>query len=295
MRDIYQSVTDKIIDQLEQGVVPWIKPWSGDPDPLPRNASSGRHYRGINNLILGIEASLNCYASNRWMTFRQALELGGFVRKGEKATQVVFFGTQVACDPECPVVSDSSKTRRIPFLKIFCVFNRSQIDGLEPESEALSFDAFEPCDRAEQIVEASGIPIRYQGFQACYLPLLDQIHLPERFYFKDAASFYPTAFHELSHATGHKSRLDRDLKGRFGSEPYAAEELIAELSSAFLAAHSRIDGQLQHANYIDSWIKVLKDDKKALFTAAAHAQRAADFLLQRAGLIETEQYPAKAA
>ena len=295
MRDIYQSVTEKIIDQLEQGVVPWVKPWSANPDPLPRNASSGRHYRGINTLILGLEATLNGYASNRWMTFRQALELGGCVRKGEKAIQVVFFGTQVAGDPESPVVSHSSKTKRIPFLKIFSVFNRSQIDGLGPEDATLTFDAFEPADRAESIVEASGIAIRYRGFQACYLPLLDQVHLPERFYFRDAAAFYPTCFHELCHWTGHASRLDRSMKGRFGDSDYAMEELIAELGSAFLAAHCRLDGQLQHANYIDSWLKVLRDDKKAIFTAAAHAQRASDYLLQRAGLIESDEDQAKAA
>jgi antirestriction protein ArdC len=294
MKDIYQAVTDRVIAELEQGVTPWIKPWSGEADPLPRNLHSKRHYRGINHLVLTLVAATEGYSTNQWLTFKQALDLGAHVRKGEKATSVVFYQMQSIELEQTDKVVDG-ETRRIPFLKVFSVFNRDQVDGLGQADSVEPSEIVEADEKAERIMDKSGATIRHGGFQAFYAPKSDLIYLPTKTSFRDAAGYYSTALHELTHWTGHPSRLDRNMKGRFGDSAYALEELIAELSSAFLAAHCRIDGQLQHANYIDSWLKVLHRDKRAIFIAASQAQKAADYLLLQAGLIDPEQEAQQAA
>ena len=282
MKDIYQSVTDRIIAELGHGVVPWIKPWSGETDPLPRNLHSKRHYRGINHLVLTMVSATEGYSTNQWLTFKQALDLGAHVRKGEKATSVVFYQMQTIELEQTDKVIDG-ETRRVPFLKVFSVFNRDQIEGLPQLDIPKASEVFEPDERAELIMDKSGANIRHQGFQAFYTPKSDLIYLPSKTSFRDAGGYYSTALHELTHWTGHASRLDRNMKGRFGDSEYAMEELVAELGSAFLAAHCHLDGQLQHANYIDSWLKALHKDKRAIFIAAGQAQRAADYLLLQAG------------
>lgn len=294
MRDIYQDVTDKIIAELEAGTAPWVRPWSGKIDPHPRNAVSQRHYRGINTLLLGMESALHGYASNQWLTFKQARDIGACVRKGEKACPVVFYKLlEVAEDAPAQVDDESAKAKRLPLLRQFHVFNVAQIEGLperlQPTPATTTGVAWASCDLAERIMTASEADIRHEGLRAFYRRSDDCISLPEQASFVDAGGYYATALHELTHWTGHESRLDRQFGKRFGDSAYAAEELVAELGSAFLSAHCRIDGQLQHANYLDSWLQVLRNDKRAIFTAAAQAQKASDYLLLKAGLIEPEQ------
>ena len=228
------------------------------------------------------------------MTFKQALDLGGHIRKGEKATNVVFYQMQTIELEQTDRVIDG-ETRRIPYLKVFSVFNRDQVDGLPKIENHEPTESFDPDLKAEKIIERSGATIRHQGFQAFYTPKSDLIYLPSKTSFRDAGGYYSTALHELCHWTGHASRQDRNMKGRFGDSEYAMEELVAELGSAFLAAHCRIDGQLQHTNYIDSWLKALHKDKRAIFIAAGQAQKAADYLLLQAGLIDPEQEAKQAA
>jgi antirestriction protein ArdC len=289
MKDIYQSVTDKVIAELEQGVAPWVQPWSGNSDPFPRNLASGHQYRGINILILSMEANAKGYASNQWLTFKQALEQGAHVRKGERSTTIVFYQLRtVEADSDEGIVEKS-----LPFLKTFSVFNRDQVEGLpSPQSEvSTAYKPFVPSEQAEQILSRSEAVIRHQGFRAFYSPSKDWIYLPQKQAFTDEGAYYATALHELTHWTSHPMRLDRKLGKRFGDASYAMEELVAEMGSAYLSTHCHLDGQLQHASYIASWLDVLHRDKKALFIAAGKAQQAADFLLQRAGLADEERIP----
>lgn len=280
MQDVYERITARIIAALEAGTPPWVRPWSAVADPLPRNGASGRPYRGINALLLGMERAAAGYASNRWMTFRQSRQIGGHVRKGEQASTVIFFEMK----PGRPVDSDDEQDARLrPVLRVFSVFNVDQIDGLPAEYQAVPVTD-RPWDaeaQAETVLERSGAEIVHGGFRAHYSPQSDRIHLPVRGAFGNAAGYYGTALHELAHWTGHPARLDRRFGARFGDAAYAVEELIAELSAAYLCAHCRIDGSLQHAAYIGSWLEVLRRDKRAVVMAAAKAQKAADYLLAR--------------
>ena len=284
-RSIYERITDAIVVDLEQGVAPWVKPWNGSADPVPHNAATRRAYRGINHLLLGMRCYADGYRTNGWLTFRQAQERGGTVRRGEKGTTVVLFKP---LDQDEASVSSFSKPRAV--IRAFTVFNIDQTEGLDdlvPTADAPI--PWDPHESAECVIDQSGADIRHQGFQAFYASSRDCVYLPERSSFPSSDGYYATALHELSHWTGHKSRLNRDFSGRFGSEAYAVEELIAELSAAFLSAHCRIPGQLQHSNYIASWLKVLNSDKRAIFMAAAQAQKAADYLLKPMGQPEVSQ------
>jgi antirestriction protein ArdC len=292
MNDIYQTITDKIITELEVGTVPWVRPWSGEADPFPRNALSQRPYRGINTVVLGMEAHCRGYASNQWLTFKQAQQLGGHVRKGERASTIIYYEARMMEKNDADLVAegDEADKRFVPLLKLFSVFNVDQVEGL-PESyqdRPVHEADWDASATAEQIMECSGAAIRHQGFKAFYSPTNDLIYLPGKATFADAAAYYSTALHELCHWTGSSTRLGRKLGRRFGESAYAMEELIAELGAAFLSAHCRLDGQLQHASYISSWLEVLQRDKRAVFVAAAQAQKAADYLLAQAGLLAPE-------
>jgi antirestriction protein ArdC len=280
MQDVYERITARILAALEAGTPPWVKPWSAVADPIPRNGASRRPYRGINALLLGMERDAAGYASNQWMTFRQAQQLGARVRKGERASTVIFFEMK----PGRPVDPDDEHEARLrPVVRVFNVFNIDQIDELPAEYRAAPLDD-RPWDadaQAEAILERSGAEIVHGGFRAYYSPQSDRIHLPVRGAFGSAAGYYGTALHELAHWTGHGARLDRRFGARFGDSAYAVEELVAELSAAYLCAHCRIDGSLQHAAYISSWLEVLRRDKRAVVMAAAKAQSAADYLLAR--------------
>lgn len=273
--DIYQEVTNRIIASLEAGAPAWVQPWKNNsPTGLPYNAGTGRRYSGVNVALLWAEAADRGYASSGWLTYKQAQAVGGQVRRGEKGTKVVFWRMREVRD------ADTGELEQIPLAAMFTVFNEAQIDGLKPVT-AEPVSVFTGHGGAEACISQSGASIHHGGNRAFYSPAADQITLPERSQFKSPADYYATALHELVHWSGHASRLNRSLKGRFGDEAYAAEELIAELGAAFLCASLGVEGKLQHEGYIASWLRVLKNDKRAIFTASSAAQKAADFLLKR--------------
>lgn len=294
--DLYQTITDKIITELEKGAVPWIRPWTGEADPIPRNALTQRPYRGINTVLLGLEAQCQGYGTQQWLTYRQAQQLGGQVRKGEHSTLIIYYETKLVEKAADEPLADGSEPEKrfIPLIRVFNVFNLDQIDGL-PAQEPVFGSDWNPCEKAEQIIDASGALIRHSGFRAFYSPPNDLIYLPLKSAFHDEAGYYATALHELTHWSGHTSRLGRKLGRRFGESAYAMEELVAEMGAAFLSAHCHLEGRLQHASYIARWLEVLQRDKRAIFVAAAQAQKATDFLLERAGLLAPEQKLALAA
>ncbi|HHH0660903.1 MULTISPECIES: ArdC family protein [Enterobacterales] len=275
--DIYQTVTDSIISALETGVKPWSCPWQRVPgmSGLPSNYSTGAAYSGMNIMLLWSSASEQGFSDSRWMTYKQAQLEGGQVRKGEHGTTAIFYTT---LEKE----NDDGETDYIPMLKTFTVFNVEQIDGL-PSSDKAVFPAetFEPLPQVEALFRNSGATIIEKGQNAFFAPSTDEIHLPERRLFSDAANFYATGLHELVHWSGAKSRLNREMKGKFGSEGYAFEELIAELGSAFLMADLRIVGEVQHESYIAAWLKALKNDKRIIFKAASAASKAHRYLMDK--------------
>jgi antirestriction protein ArdC len=283
--DVYQRITDQIVSELEKGVRPWLKPWNAEhaegriTRPLRGN---GIPYKGINVLMLWSAAMEKGYAAPIWMTFKQATELKANVRKGEHGSLVVYADKIIRTETNTATGEDSE--RAIPFMKGYTVFNVEQIDGL-PEhyyaKPAPRIDTIERIDRAESFFASTGVTIRHGGTMAYYNVSQDFVQMPPFEIFRDAESFYSTLAHETVHSTRHKSRLDRDFgRKRFGDEGYAMEELVAELGSAFLSADLDLTPNVRedHASYISSWVKILKDDKRAIFTAASHAQRAADFL-----------------
>lgn len=283
--DVYTRVTTKIIAALEQGVRPWMPSrWSVEHTagritrPLRHN---GVPYRGINVLMLWGDAVEKGFVSPLWMTFKQALELEAHVRKGEHGSTVVYADSITRTD-----TNDKGEEveQAIPFLKAYTVFNAEQIEGLPERFYARATDPLPLSERiegAERFLAATGACISNGGNRAFYAPGPDHIQLPPFEAFKDAEGYYATALHELTHWTKHKSRLDRDFgRKQFGDEGYAREELVAELGAAFLCADLDIAAEPRedHAAYVGAWLKVLQDDKRAIFQAAAHAQRAADFL-----------------
>ncbi|MES9970310.1 MAG: zincin-like metallopeptidase domain-containing protein [Candidatus Thiodiazotropha sp.] len=283
-QDVYTRVTDKIIADLEQGMRPWMKPWNAEhaagriTKPLRHN---GQPYNGINILMLWSAAVTEGYSAPIWMTFRQAKELGAHIRKGEKGELVVYANTITRTEEN----SNGEETEHtIPFMKGYTVFNVEQIEGLPEHYYQLAepvLDPVERIDHAEQFFAATKADISHGGNQAYYAIGEDRIQLPPFESFRDAESYYATLAHETTHWTRHPSRLDRDFgRKRWGDEGYAQEELVAELGAAFLSADLGITPEIRddHSAYIASWLKVLKEDKRAIFTAAAHAQRAVDFL-----------------
>jgi len=281
--DLYERVTAQIVASLEQGVKPWLKPWSAATpgDAVRPLRANGQPYRGINVLMLWGAAADHGYACPVWMTFKQALELGGCVRKGEHGSLVVYASTFTRTETNDNTGEEAE--RNIPFLKGYTVFNVEQIDGL-PERFLAPAPALpaglERIERAEAFAAATGAVIRHGGNRAFFSPSGDFVQMPPLQAFRDAESYYAVLAHELTHWTGHESRLARAFGKRFGDKAYAFEELVAELGSAFLAADLALtpEPRPDHAGYLANWLDVLKADKRAIFTAASHAQRAADFL-----------------
>ena len=275
--DLYQSVTDQVVAALEAGTPPWICPWATTPEQaIPANLSSGRPYRGINVLLLNMVQMMRGYGLNRWLTFNQARALGGCVRKGEHGSTVVFFKLL-----ERDEAANDDRRKVIPLLRSFTVFNAAQVDGL-PEALTVTApmpEGWSPVEAAEAVLLASGAVIRHGGDKAFYRPADDTITLPPAAQFPQAASYYATALHELTHWTGAPGRCNRLLLGRQHIEAYAFEELVAEMGAAFLCSHVGLVGELQHASYISHWLEALKSDKRLIFTAASLAQKAADFVL----------------
>ncbi|WP_254508989.1 ArdC family protein [Anatilimnocola floriformis] len=282
--DVYSRVTDRIVAELEAGVRPWLKPWNAEhaagriTRPLRFN---GERYSGINVLMLWAEAETKGYACPIWMTFNQARELGGFVKKGEHGSPVVYASKFKKSETDD---AGQEVERDIPFLKEYTVFNVEQIESLPDwyyqlkETPKPQLQRIEAADRFFANTKAD---IRTGGTQAYYAAGSDHIQMPRFECFSDAESYAATLAHELTHWTKHASRLNREFgRKRWGDEGYAMEELVAELGSAFLSADLRITPEVRddHASYVANWLKVLKDDKRAIFTAASYASRAVDFL-----------------
>jgi antirestriction protein ArdC len=285
-RDVYQEVTDRIIRALEQGVRPWSKPWSGGNMEgriiLPRR-HNGMAYRGVNILTLWIAAEDKGYRAPVWMTFKQAHDLGGAVRKGEKGSVTVYADSLTRSEPDSATGEDA--TREIHYLKTYYVFNVEQIDGLPPQyypkPEPLPVSSVPRIAHAEAFFAATGADIRTGGNQAYYVPSADFVQMPPFEAFRDAESYYAVLAHECTHWTRAGKRLDRSFgQKRFGDEGYAMEELVAELGAAFVCAGLDLttEPREDHASYIEHWLKVLKSDKRAIFTASSYAQKAADYL-----------------
>lgn len=283
---LYDEVTARIVAEMETGRVPWVQPWGrvdGASAGLPRNALTGRSYSGINVLILWGAVIGAGYPSQGWLTFKQALEAGGCVRKGERGTSVVYADRFVPEAEKARAVETGGDARTIPFLKRFTVFNVAQCDGLPADisPEPVPLPEREIVPVAEAVITASGVEFRIGGSEAYYAPHPDFVQVPPQPAFFVPVNYYRTALHELTHATGHASRLGRTLTGAFGSKDYAREELVAEMGSAFLCASLGIAPTVRHADYLASWLDVLREDNRAIFRAASMASKAADWLLAR--------------
>jgi antirestriction protein ArdC len=284
-QDIYKRITGKIVADLEQGVRRWLKPWNAEhaagriTRPLRGN---GIPYNGINVIMLWSAAMAAGYSAPIWMTFKQAKHLGGHVRKGEKGELVVY--ADRFRKTEVDEASGQELERDIPFMKGYTVFNVEQLDGLPDHFYAPAAQRLDPVQRiehADAYFVATGASINHRGNQACYSVTLDRIQMPPFETFRDAESYYATLAHEVTHWTRHPDRLDRDFgRKRWGDQGYAMEELVAELGAAFVSADLDLtpEPREDHAAYIGSWLQALKNDKRAIFSAAAHAQRAADYL-----------------
>jgi antirestriction protein ArdC len=282
---IYQEVTDRIVAELEAGRVPWVQPW-GTPQAkaglgLPRNARTERTYSGINILILWGEVIAKGFACQNWLTFRQARELGGSVRKGSRGTTVCYADRFIPKAEFERARETGDEAQAVPFLKRYTVFNVDQCEGL-PErvhAGAAPLPERDTIPHAERLIEATGADFRMGGNKAFYVPSADYIQVPPQPAFFEQINFYRTCFYELGHWTGHETRLARSFKGGFGSKRYAAEELVAEMASAFVCASLGIVPTVRHADYIGSWLEVLREDNRAIFRAASQASKAADFIL----------------
>lgn len=287
--DLYQTVTDRIIAALEAGTKPWVRPWDQGACGGSQLRHNGAAYRGINQLLLTLTSGACGYRSAYWLTFKQALELGGNVRKGEKSTEIVFYKKLTVEDRDAP--EGTERTKQIPMLRSFRVFNADQCDGLPEKFTAapVVIVADKARDeRNEAALRSCGAVIREGGAAAFYSPGPDFVQMPPFETFATTGGYLATLAHELNHWTGHGSRLDRKLLNAFGSKDYAREELIAEIGSAFTCARLGIVGEHidNHAAYLASWLRCLKEDKRAIFKAAASAQEAADLVLAKAGLGE---------
>lgn len=279
--DLYQSVTDQIVAMLETGVVPWRSPILGRSRAgHPKNLNTGKQYRGVNVFLLAFTAYAKGYGSSYWLTFNQAKERGGMIKKGEKSSMVVFWKQYETTDRA------TGEPTRVPVLRYYNVFNAEQVAGIEIP-DAVKFEPldFTPIEAAEAIATgyAGGPMIEHRGQQAFYQARTDTIRIPYAARFASPEEYYSTLFHEQSHSTGHSSRLDRKLDTDpkpFGSPDYGKEELVAEMSAAFLCGHAGIQPVVitNQAAYIGGWLKQLKSDKKLVVSAAGQAQRAADWI-----------------
>ena len=285
---LYDEVTRRIIAELEAGRFPWVQPWgcaegAGLAPGLPRNALTGRTYSGVNVLILWGAVIEQGFPSQGWLTFRQALEAGGNVRKGERGTTVVYADRFTPEAEKERAREAGEEAKAIPFLKRFTVFNVAQCEGLRPglAPEPVPLPEREIVPLAEEVIAASGVDFRVGGTKAFYVPGADYVQVPPQPAFFEQVNYYRTALHELTHATGHRSRLGRNQTGAFGSKDYAREELVAEMGAAFLCASLGIVPTVRHADYLAGWLDVLREDNRAIFRAAGQASKAADWLLAR--------------
>ena len=267
---LHERITTRIVGELKQGKVPWVKPWSCNTlIGLPRNYVSRRPYSGINVLLTWLGALEHGFTDTRWLTANQIKELGGSF-KGQSATRILFAKSYTR-------KSGTDEEETFFVRKAYNVFNAEQVSGvdLEPEEPPPPFET--RLEHVEAFITAQGVPITYGGDRAFYMPSKDAIHLPFPGSFTEPQDYYAVALHELAHATGHPSKLDRP-KGAKGSKEYAVEELVAELTAAFVCTELGIPTALHHTGYIGTWVELLEDDSKAIFSAAREASRAAEYL-----------------
>jgi antirestriction protein ArdC len=282
-QSLYGELTATIIAELEAGRLPWAQPWDASrcPCTMPHNAVSGRGYSGINILILWGAGIDHGYGSQRWLTYRQAEQAGGHVRRGEKGTTVCYADRFTPRDEQDKARDEDREARTVAFLKRFVVFNVDQCEGL-PEALASVPGLTDPVlaiEAADRIIGNTRADFRIGGGEAFYAPGGDFVAVPPQAAFHEPVNWYRTALHELGHWSGHRSRLNRDQSGAFGSGAYAREELVAEMASAFTCASLGIEPTVRHSDYIGSWLAVLREDEKAIFRAASAASKAAEFLL----------------
>ncbi|QJU57390.1 DUF1738 domain-containing protein [Sphingomonas sp. AP4-R1] len=282
-QSLYADVTDTIIAELEEGRVPWVQPWDSAPCAcaMPHNAGTGRRYSGINILILWAAAIERGFSSQRWLTYAQAQAVGGNVRRGEQGTTVCYADRFTPKDERLRAREEERDARQIAFLKRFTLFHIDQCDGL-PEAMTAAPEPLSEGDIIPSVgtlIAQSGAAVRIGGPEAFYSPGADIVAVPPMSAFHEPINWYRTVLHELGHWTGHRSRLDRDQRDTFGKADYAREELVAEMASAFTCASLSTRPTVRHADYIGSWLTVLREDEKAIFRAASAASKAADYLL----------------
>ena len=283
-RDHYQEVTDRIIAALEAGTKPWWQPWdedrAGGPG-MPINVVTGRRYHGINVLVLAMSAFALGNGDPRFCSYKQAADRGWQVRRGEKGITVFFFKRMAIEDRDAPPEAED-RTKHIPLLRAYTVFNAAQIDGIPAYvAPDISETPWRRPEAAEIILRNSGVTVRIGGNSAFYSPSLDLIQLPPDSAFESPQTWAATALHELAHASASPKRLNLDLGGRYGSASYAMDELRCELASAFVGSEMGLPCDIpDHASYVDSWLDVLRRDRREVFRAAADAQKIADYLLQ---------------
>ncbi|CAM6053513.1 unnamed protein product [Sphagnum tenellum] len=281
-KDVYATVTNMIIAAIEAGVGNWQMPWhtSGSFSESPINFLSRKPYRGVNILCLWASAQAKGYTSGEWGTYKQWSEAGAQVRKGEKSTAIVFWGFK---DGKKESEDGSESEAGFAYAKVYAVFNAAQVDGYVPRVETVP-TVVERIEKADRWFSNIGADVRHGGNRAYYNPNADYIQMPQIEAFNETVAYYGTLAHELTHWTGKESRADRKLEKRFGTEAYAAEELIAELGASFVCSHLGLETEPRedHAKYLVHWLKVLKADKRAIFTAASQAQKATDYLIAQA-------------
>jgi antirestriction protein ArdC len=280
-QDAYQVVTDRIVEALEGGTIPWEKPWRSLRGELPTSLSTGRPYTGINTWLLSLTAFVEGYSSPFWGTYNQIKARGGHVRRGEQSTQIVLWKR---VDRVVENEKGEKEESSYGFLRFFNVFNADQCDELELEQPTDELEELDPIEAAESIVVGylQGPRIQHGGNRAFYSPTVDIVQMPQRGQFKSSEHYYGTLFHELVHSTGHEDRLKREMNGWSPDtlEDYSKEELVAEMGAAFLCGEAGIELEIEHsAGYIQHWLGRLRDDKKLLVSAAAQAQKASDHIL----------------
>jgi len=291
--DYYQEITDRFIKAIEAGTEPWKCPWDQSGNSfLPVNALE-KDYHGINVMLLWAEQSEKGYHSNQWMTYKQAEQLGGQVKAKEQGTQICFFKPFEITDKNTVNENGVPETRTIPLLKTYTVFNREQIENLPEINKDLNNEnnqEFDVIKRAEQVLKDSKVEIKEGGSRAFYLPAIDEISMPDRNRFESNQSYYATAFHELTHATKHSDRCNRKpYETKIAKASYAFEELVAEIGSVFTMAHLNLQGEKHnHESYVASWLKVLKEDKKAIFKAASQAQKACNWIKEQSTVFDKD-------
>lgn len=291
MASVYEIVTEKIMAELEKGIIPWARPWTNE---VPRNLSSGKAYRGINLFLLAASG----YGSPYWLTYKQAAERGGNVRKGEHGTLIVFWkfdsNPTRKSEEETDAQDDSPRRGRVPILRYYTVFNVEQCDGIAAPSTRPAVASLESAEKI--VADYPARPPIEQADKAAYSPSRDVVMMPARNTFHSSEGYYSVLFHELTHSTGHESRLNRSIRNVFGDADYSKEELVAEMGAAMLCATCGIENVRTIENttaYLQSWLKALKADSRMVVLAAAQAQKAADWILGKGAAVE-ETAPAAA-